>query len=410
MQNTVQRPRSARGAVAWCTALAALCLVVAGCGGGDDPAPSTTLQSSTALNVPAVPEAAVSLLTHTMPALAGGSTPATSLLFVPQGAAPAAGWPVLVWMHGTTTVLPSSCAPSGTLDTLDGGLTAEGFRSDYAPLIASYVRAGYAVVAPDLEGIGAAATTPHPYYNGASNARALIAGLQAARQADPRLSRRWAAVGHSDGGRGVLALQQHLADAPGLEFRGSVAYAPFTSIAASVDRLAQLAAADPANAALYAGIQNFFVAMMATALGTSTGQAVDTQALMGADLAAQLPTLRSRCVFSAFGAIAGAVAARPAGSFDGFKTGWSQVPAMQGFLATNDLAVLPGFAPAHSTLIVQGTADVFVQEPLAAAFAAALAARGAPVLYRRYDGADHGSIVNLASADVLAHLAARFAP
>jgi len=131
---------------------------------------------------------------------------------------------------------------------------------------------------------------------------------------------------------------------------------------------------------------------------------------MGADLAAQLPTMRSQCVFSAFGAIAGAVAAKPAGSFAGFKTGWSQVPAMQAFLAANDPAVLPGFAPASSTLIVQGTADVFVQEPLAAAFATALVARGAPVMYRSYAGADHGSIVNVASTDVLAYLAARFAP
>lgn len=392
--------------------VAALALAVAGCGGGGDgnEAPDAELTTSAALAVPAVPDAQVRLLTHTMPGLAGGSAPATTLLFVPKGAAPASGWPVLVWMHGTTTVLQKTCAPSLTLDTLDGGLTAEGFRSDYAPLINSYVRAGYAVVAPDLEGIGAAATTPYPYYNAASSARSLIAGLKAARLADATLSRRWAAVGHSDGGRGVLAVQQQLADAADLDFRGTVAYAPFTSIAASVDRLGQLAGADPGNAGLYAGIQNFFVAMMTTALGTASGQAVDTTALMGADLAAQLPAVRNQCVFSAFGAIAGAVAAKPAGSFAGFKPGWSQVPAMQAFLAANDPAVTSGYTLAHSTLIVQGTADVFVQEPLAAAFADTLVARGAPVLYRSYAGADHGSIVNVAGTDVLAHLAARFAP
>ncbi len=407
--NTARRPG---GPLTWRAAVAAWALALAACGGGDGdpPAFDAALQGSTALAVPSVPDAQVRLLTHTMPALAGGSTPATTLLFVPRGQVPAAGWPVLVWMHGTTTVLARTCAPSLTLDTLDGGLTAEGFRSDYAALIGSYVRAGYAVVAPDLEGIGAAATTPYPYYNAASSARSLIAGLKAARQAETTLSRRWAAVGHSDGGRGVLAVQQHLADAAGLDFRGTVAYAPFTSIAASVDRLAQLATSDPANAGLYAGIQNFFVAMMTTALGTASGQAVDTRALMGADLVALLPAVRTQCVFSAFGAIAGAVAAQPAGGFAGFQPGWSQVPAMQAFLAANDPAAQPGFAPAHSTLIVQGTADVFVQEPLAAAFAATLTARGAPVIYRSYAGADHGSIVNLAGTDVLAHLAARFAP
>lgn len=398
-------------AITW----AALALALAGCGGGggdgsSGEAPYAELNSSTTLTVPTVPDAQARLLTHTMPALAGGRAPATTLLFVPRGTAPAGGWPVLVWMHGTTTVLQKTCAPSLTLDTLDGGLTAEGFTSGYAALINSYVRAGYAVVAPDLEGIGAAATTPYPYYNAASSARSLIAGLKAARLADANLSRRWAAVGHSDGGRGVLAVQQQLADAADLDFRGTVAYAPFTSIAASVDRLGQLAASEPANAGLYTGIQNFFVAMMTTALGTASGQAVDTTPLMGADLVAQLPAVRSQCVFSAFGAIAGAVAAKPGGAFAGFKPGWSQVPAMQAFLAANDPGVTSGFTLTHSTLIVQGTADVFVQEPLAAAFAAALVARGAPVLYRRYAGADHGSIVDVAGTDVLAHLAARFAP
>lgn len=399
-----------RGLMDWRAAVATMALFLVGCGGGDSTALYAELQRSTALTVPSVPNADVSLLNHTMPALAGGRTTATTLLFVPKGVAPAAGWPVLAWMHGTTTVLSKTCAPSLTLDTLDGGLTAEGFRSDYAALIASYVHAGYAVVAPDLEGIGAAATTPYPYFNAVSSARSLIAGLKAAHLADARLSKRWAAVGHSDGGRGVLAVQQYLADVPELDFRGTVAYAPFTSIAASVDRLATLAATDPANAGLYAGIQNFFVAMMSTALGTASASTVDTAALMGADLLAQLPTLRTQCVFSAFGAIAGAVAAKPPGGFAGFKAGWNPVPAMQAFLSANDLAAVPGFAPAHATLIVQGTADVFVQEPLAAAFANALVARGAPVIYRSYAGADHGSIVNVAGTDVLAHLAARFAP
>lgn len=78
------------------------------------------------------------------------------------------------------------------------------------------------MVAPDLEGLGPDAATPYPYYSLSSLARSLIAGVMAARAAEPRLSDRWAAVGHSDGGHGALGVEALAGEAAGLTFVGTV--------------------------------------------------------------------------------------------------------------------------------------------------------------------------------------------
>jgi pimeloyl-ACP methyl ester carboxylesterase len=391
-------------------AAAGMAVVLGGCGGDDAPdAVTAEVVATRSVSTPTVAGAQARLITHTMPSRLGGSTRATTLLFVPAGPVPSGGWPVVAWVHGTTTVAHKSCAPSQTLDTLDGGLTAEGFTSRYDEVVSSFLGAGYAVVAPDFEGLGDASDQPFAYYDSASESRSIIAAVVAARSADASLSNRWLAVGHSEGGRGVLVLQRYLDEARGLDFRGTVALAPFANIAASVERFDALRASDPANAGLYAGIQNFFVGMFATAVQASGGPALDQSALMGADLQALLPRYQQQCVFSTFGSVAGAVAAK-GDSFDGWRAGWAVVPAVKAFLERNDPGAMPDFAITQPTLVVQGTADIFVLEPLTTALFDAHLAKGAPLSYKVYPGSDHGSIVIDAAADMLAFIGTRMAP
>lgn len=148
----------------------------------------------------------IRLLHHTMRGVDGHAFPATTLLLVPRGAPPTGGWPIVAWEHGSTTPRQKTCAPSQTVD-LDGGLTRDGFKSDYTWQIGEFIKAGHAFVVPDLEGLGPAATTAYPYYDLSSLARSLAASVVAARAADPRLSDRRAAVGHSDGAHGVPGLE-----------------------------------------------------------------------------------------------------------------------------------------------------------------------------------------------------------
>ena len=393
------------------TLTCAIGLLVGGCGGGDnsaDSVPYAEIKAKAALTLAAVPQADVTLLTHTMPAYSGGPTNATTLLFVPKGSAPAQGWPVVAWAHGTTTVAQKTCAPSRTLDTLDGGLTAEGFSSHYSEVIGAWVNAGYAVVAPDFEGLGDAATGRYPYYSSASEARSLIAGVKAARIANGALSKKWMAVGHSEGARGVLALNSFVGEAAELDFRGTVAYAPYASLIANFQYVNGLVTSDPTNATLWAAIQNHFVAMFATAIDVDSPGLDQTQ-FMGADLAALMPAFRNDCIFSAFNQVYAAVAAKTPAGFVGSKAGWVDIPAVKAFFAKNDPAVLPDFKLAAPAFVAQGTADVFVPESLTSKLVNDLAGRGSSVSYRVYTGSDHGSIVLDAKADALAFMAARFA-
>ncbi len=343
------------------------------------------------------------LLIHYMPSIAGGMTRASTLLFVPKKTPPAGGWPIVAWAHGTMTAGQKLIAPSLS-PTLDGGLTKDGFISNYVFVIQSLIDAGYAVVAPDLEGLGEIATVPEPYFNIASLARSLIAGTLAARHADTHLSTHLAVVGHSDGGHGVLGVEAIMAEAPGLTLQCTVAYAPYTSIAATVSTLGETASHTPGKVLDYLAEQNFNVALMAVGI-QAQHSSYDLNAIMGADLQQLIPVFKTKGSVKIIGAVTQAIKAKTPTAFSGFIPQWSTTPEMSAFLAANDPAVMPGFALRVPTLIVQGTADVFVPEPLDLAFTAKLIAAGDPVTYHTYQGKDHFTIIPAATPEVLTFLA-----
>lgn len=216
-----------------------------------------------------------------MPDVRGGQTPATTLLFVPKGTPPASGWSIVAWAHGTSTPGQKTCAPSLTSE-LDGGLTRDGFSSDYVYQIGELLKAGYAVVAPNLEGLGAEATGPYPYFGASSGARSLISAVKAARLADPDLSNRYVSMGHSDGGHLALGVEANAGEAPELELVGTVASVPYTSIAATADHFGEAArtATDGTAASQARMMREFQGALMAAGL-TAEKPAFDPRAVMG---------------------------------------------------------------------------------------------------------------------------------
>ena len=387
---------------------AAVGVLIASCGGSSTSARSGDLVSASAFTAPAAINADSRLIVYRMTGISGGLVDASALVFVPRGAVPAGGWPIVGWVHGTTTVGQPTCAPSLDAVNLDGGLTADAAPlgiagSGYAGLIAQLVASGYAVVAPDLEGLGAVAKTPYPYYSLASEGRSLVAAIQAARRNDPSLSNRWAAVGHSDGGHGVLAIETYATEAPEIFYRGAVAFAPFASVSDQVKLLDTFAAGDPANLANYRAFQDLLVGMMTGGL-TAQQPAFPLANVMGADLVALMPTIKGQCIFPAFVAVATAVGANPAG-FAGFKAGWDTDPAMSAFLAANDPGAINGFVVRKPTLVLQGTADANVFESQVAALVAKLQAAGSPALaYKTYAGANHQTVVPAGTADTIAFL------
>jgi alpha-beta hydrolase superfamily lysophospholipase len=165
-------------------------------------------------------------ITYRSYALSGAAIVVSGVLLTPKGMAPEGGWPVVSWAHGSSGT-NDQCAPSTALNK-DGKVDLYG----YAGFVAELLKAGYAVVATDYEGLG----TPgeHPYIIADSEGRGMIDAVRAGIQADPTLSKSWFSVGHSQGGQAAIAAGE-LVDTWGraLNFRGTIGLAPVTNVGAA---------------------------------------------------------------------------------------------------------------------------------------------------------------------------------
>ena len=124
----------------------------------------------------------------------GKANAVSGSLALPKGKAPKGGWPVITYAHGTTGSA-DTCAPTR-------GYDANTLVSYAYPLLKRWLKAGYAVVRTDYEGLG----TPgvHAYLGGPTEGYSVLDAVRAARTLEPRLSRRFVIAGHSQGGHAAL--------------------------------------------------------------------------------------------------------------------------------------------------------------------------------------------------------------
>ncbi|MEA2312666.1 MAG: hypothetical protein QOE28_2634, partial [Solirubrobacteraceae bacterium] len=127
----------------------------------------------------------------------GSPIAVSGVVSIPKGKAPKKGWPVITYGHGTTGIA-DQCAPSR-----DAAGTSVHSYNDYVyPLLNRWLKAGYAVVRTDYQGLG----TPgaHEFLNGAEEGRAMLDMARAARKLDRSLSKTLEIAGHSQGGHAAL--------------------------------------------------------------------------------------------------------------------------------------------------------------------------------------------------------------
>ncbi|MFW1946724.1 alpha/beta hydrolase family protein [Acinetobacter bereziniae] len=159
------------------------------------------------------------VMTYKMKGINGTEVQATSLVFTPKTVAPAGGWPIVVWAHGTTGVA-DQCAPSRNVmnDHIKG-------------MISKFLAAGYVVVAPDYEGLGEPGGKElHPFLNLKSEAYSITDAVVATRNwLGSKASNQWVTVGHSQGGQAALGAAQYAARA-NLDYKGTVAVAPASQL------------------------------------------------------------------------------------------------------------------------------------------------------------------------------------
>jgi hypothetical protein len=134
-------------------------------------------------------------------------------LFLPKGEPPAGGWPLAVWAHGTTGIA-DVCAPSS---------------SPRSPRDRQYldewIKAGFAVVASDYQGLG----TPglHPYSNYRAASYSVLDSIRVATGGRFPIAAASVLVGQSQGAATVVAAAGHaLKYAPELAIKGVIATGP----------------------------------------------------------------------------------------------------------------------------------------------------------------------------------------
>lgn len=142
-----------------------------------------------------------------------GVVEASGLLYLPKGTPPAGGWPLVVWGHGTFGIA-DVCAPSWKKPTpRDGSYTDE------------WVKRGFAVVAPDYQGLGTRGV--HPYTQARPEGYSVLDAARAAISAYPgQIANRVILTGQSQGSGAVMsATVLAPAYAPDLKLLGTIATA-----------------------------------------------------------------------------------------------------------------------------------------------------------------------------------------
>ncbi len=296
-------------------------------------------------------------------------------LYAPAGPAPAGGWPVISWGHGTTGVA-DACAPSA--DFVGG--PAHDYLVLATAMIDHWLSRGFAVVATDYEGLG----TPggHPYMNGTSEANTIQDIVIAAHQWDRDIGSRWVAIGHSQGGAAALfSAMQANRRAPQLKLLAAVAMAPG---GLGLSQTTDFIKAHPDNRAALA----FLPLIM---LGAQAAEpSLDIDSLLtpsGVDL---VNVGRVQCV-AALRAAAAATSNPPIAAD-------ADIGPLKRYLETQDVI---NARPAVPLMVVQGELDVLVPRATTDTIVSTIcAATTVPVDYRRYPDADHRGVLHAAEADI----------
>jgi pimeloyl-ACP methyl ester carboxylesterase len=315
---------------------------------------------------------AVRILYHSLNA-AGRSVATSAVILVPAGPAPAGGWPVIAWAHGTTGVA-RLCAPSLQKDLAYG-------EEGLFPM----VRAGFAVVATDYHGLGTVG--PHQYVNKLAQAQDVIYSIPAARTAEPGLGRRWAAVGHSQGGLAAWGVAELEATRRDPDYLGAISVAGGGNIEGILRAMS-----DTSSSAAY------YLMYMAYAIHAASPEFRPEAMLAGRGLKEYASATTEGCWNYAYATFIGHEHEKAA------IPGWTETPAAKRFFHDAEIGHAPIAGP---LLVIAGEGDETV--PIAHVRAAVDTAcrNGIALQFRTYPGLDHDPTMDKSTPDQLAWIRER---
>ncbi len=305
----------------------------------------------------------------------------TGLIAIPDTPAPAGGYKVLDWAHGTAGIA-DQCAPS--LDP-----------AGQIPSANAFLDKGWVIVATDYEGLG----TPgrHPYIVGNSEARGVIDIVRAARNQYADIGNDYVVWGHSQGGHAAMfALHDADAWAPELHLVGVVAGAPPSQLGLVYDFL---------KTSPY----KYYLLMVAAAINAAYGDAAAPVAdVLNSQGQSKLPLVDQGCTGYLAQQTAGLdvqslMAQQPDGSYNP-----TQNPTWGPLIAAQDPANFTTPAP-EPLLIIHGGNDEQIPTASSQLLAGQLCTTGQNVERWMYPGQSHAGVIGPSFGDMIAWMAARFA-
>jgi pimeloyl-ACP methyl ester carboxylesterase len=261
------------------------------------------------------------------------------------------------------------------------GSPAQAYITYVDPQLNAWVKAGYAVVRTDYQGLGTPG--PHPYLIGESEGRSVLDIVRAARQLFPGIGKRFLIAGHSQGGQAALFAAGGAASwTPDLKLKGTVSYAPASHMLQQAKALPALTSPSPLTA----------LATMILQGAATASPYVDPSKLLTPQVLQFYPLLNQVCLPQLgqqrrLGGIAPADMLRPGAN----KNVLYRVLGDQN----------PAVTTAAPIFIAQGTADTTVFPTLTTLLSNELKGLGDHVRYQLFHGVDHAAIVHAAEPDVL---------
>lgn len=298
----------------------------------------------------------------------------TGAVFVPRGQAPTGGWPVMAWAHGTVG-MGDDCAPSAQVRS----------ESD-AAYLNHWLTRGFVITATDYAGMG----TPGllGYLNGVESAHSVADSVRAVHQLPIPLSRRWVAVGHSEGAGAALNTARRADEftaGAGLDYRGVVA----TGAPANIESALVLGGPQFPPLTLPRALNGYVLYILAGFRDARPDLRIDS-----------LLTPLGRRLADLAGITCGTQLRPYARDLDLrtlFTRPLSSIPniygALRSYLGTPD----SGYR--EPIFLAQGLLDVNVPAPSALSLAAQLTANRQPLELRVYPGADHPGVLVAARPD-----------
>jgi predicted esterase len=295
---------------------------------------------------------------------AGQPIEVSGAVFLPMGKAPAGGWPVIAFAHGTSGVV-SACAPTNS-PTLFGS----------APAVAEMLAGHRAVVMTNYQGLDGPGAAP--YLDTPSSGYDVLNSVRAARATGLPLGSDTVLVGVSQGGRAAESASETARSyAPEMKIRGVVLLSPALQI-----RLTDAVRAGTLNAP-----DQYLIAPYLVEAVRYHDPGYDYDRVLHGDLLTAAPRLESECT--------GGQTAADVAVGNPAEVRFADDAAAQPFSDLESRTNLPKTASALPTYIARGAADKLVDTAWSTAAIAEMCALGTPVHDLVAPGG-HGAPANVA--------------